>query len=210
MIRENEANDCAVIAVSLSTGIPYDEAHALLKAAGRKNRKGISPILYMSAIRQLGFTVTPIKLQSKTVRTIERELAKYWGGVKILVGIRRHVLTWDGNEIADWTAGRNHRIRDVYVIHKGDVPVGRSVPVPERKAMLKTSRPRSPVAIRIGPGGEFTEHSSVAAAYKATGLNLSGHQRIRRAVKAHGEWTFWAYRDNSYSSELVTIRLIKE
>src|SRR6266550_5322529 len=36
----NEYNDCAVRALALSTGVPYTKAHGLLKAEGRRDRKG--------------------------------------------------------------------------------------------------------------------------------------------------------------------------
>src|SRR3977135_359688 len=36
----NEWNDCAVRALALSTGVGYTKAHDLLKAEGRRDRKG--------------------------------------------------------------------------------------------------------------------------------------------------------------------------
>ena len=37
----NEANDCTVRALAAVTGIPYEQAHAALAAAGRKARRGM-------------------------------------------------------------------------------------------------------------------------------------------------------------------------
>jgi hypothetical protein len=193
-----ETNDCTVIAVSVACGISYAKAHALLAAAGRKPRKGLSQYKYHPVIEALGFEVVKItdQFKSKTVRTIERELAAKYGGIKILVNVPRHVLAWDGTQIVDWSAGRIHRVENVYAImpstdRSWDFPWqirGKTVPVPERRALNRSAdhNVRHGCAVYIDDNliGTYT---SVAAAYKANGWNLRGHQKVRRIMKLYDE-----------------------
>ena len=223
--EDRDDNDCTVVAVSISTGIPYKEAARILASAGRKPNKGCSQVIYHAEIRKLGFNIQSIRqekygiarlspdirhpLIAKTVRTVERELAKNWGGCKVLIGIRRHVLTWDGNEIADWTAGRQHRITSAHLVYKGDhLPEGKSVPAKARKSLRKTARKRSAV-IAIVDGVE-TKHRSVKAAYDHHNLQLQGHQAIRRLVKYWGEYEFTAYTRDGWDLVEITLKLDKE
>lgn len=211
----DDRNDCTVIATAIVCGIAYSKAQSLLADAGRIKGRGCLPSIYQKVIRDQGFSIQDIhpQFKAKTIRTLERELAESWGGCKVLIGIRRHVLAWDGAKIQDWTGGRIHRIRDIFLICPfNDVPeLGRSVPVPKRHKLNRTPQKRSAVMANI-LGNEPQRYQSVAAAYTGMGLDLRGHQKIRRLVKYHGEWVFSAWRQNSdrvWNSVHVTIRLVE-
>ena len=49
-----ENNDCSVKAVALVCGVPYEQAHAVLKELGRKPGKGATLPTIMRAVRALG------------------------------------------------------------------------------------------------------------------------------------------------------------
>lgn len=60
-LEDSEGRDCSVKALQVLTGVTYPEAHALLKAIGRKSREGLhysSLDDYLNIFRLLGFTVT--------------------------------------------------------------------------------------------------------------------------------------------------------
>lgn len=218
-----DGNDCTVVVVSVMTGISYAEAQYLLCAAGRKVGKGVDKGIYHQVIKDLGFKIQELKqkyhpgsillegirqITSKTVRTVERELAGNWGGMKVMIGCRAHVLAWNGKEIVDWTAGRGHRVTSAYLVYQGDMPVGRSVPVPERHSLNRVGCKRTSVMANI-LGNEPVRYQSCTAAYKALGLNKQGRQKIRRIVKVSGSCTFWGWKkkDSTWQKVHVTITL---
>ena len=185
-----ESNDCSVKATAVLADIDYRTAHALLKKLGRVFRKGDHP---RNALRELGFQFSIVRFKSKTIRTLERELASAWGGIKILIYTKnqRHVLAWDGSMIQDWSAGRQQRVGSCYIVY----PVGeyqpfpgKSVPVPERKELRgRKGHIQSAVLVSCDELDiQNHEYPSVAAAYKALGLSLRGHQKARRIMKLYG------------------------
>lgn len=50
-----ETNDCAVVAVSVATGKPYEEVHAMMAAFGRKHRTGCWDPITQATIEGLGY-----------------------------------------------------------------------------------------------------------------------------------------------------------
>lgn len=219
-IREanHDKNDCTVVMVSVVCDIPYDEAFSRLKAEGRRNGKGCPASMYDKVIRDLGFNIEPLTsrqkgiyhskvrdgirpLAAKTVRTIERELARYWGHCKVYINVPGHILAWDGTECVDWTAGRQQRVRSAFLIYKGDLPSGGAqVAEPTRQSLNRIGHKRTGVmANKLG--NEPRYYRSVAAAYKGMGLNLKGHQKIRQLVKLHGKWVFYAYRERYHPGD---------
>ena len=53
-LAQRERNSCTVYAVAVVLGVDYDEAHALLKAHGRKNRRAaLKEVLSMSKAKVL-------------------------------------------------------------------------------------------------------------------------------------------------------------
>jgi len=193
----DDTNDCSVVTTAAVTGTSYIEASAKCTAAGRIRNKGFSDADYYQVIREMGFTIRRIAVESKTVRTIERELAAKWGGCKVIIRVAKHVLAWDGTEIVDWSAGRQHRIMWADLVYPSSelLPVGKSVPVPERKALKRPPMKRNGVKVFIDDN-LIGDYSSIAAAYKANGWSLRGHQRVRLIVKRHGSATVYHWKGN--------------
>lgn len=181
-----DTNDCSVVAMSVVASIPYAAAHQLCKDHGRQKGKGFT---CYSALRSIGFTVDPITkhITSKTIRTIERELAAKWGGVMVLIRTTAHILGWDGYKIVDWSTGRAHRIIEVLLIYKGDRPTGKSVPMPKQQSKKVTARPAAAVMVN------GIRYPSMPAAYKALALTAKGRQKARRIMKSWGTVTTQCY-----------------
>jgi len=209
-----EGNDCTVVAVSVACGIEYAEAHSLLKAAGRRKGKGLHEQYYHKVIRDLGFTIDRINLRSKTVRTVEQELAHHHGHQIVMIRVRGHVLVWNGKEIVDWSAGRMHRIVEAYIIYKDTPPVASPVPVPERKSLNRKGWTVAAVEA-ICPSQGFPDwetYTSIPAVYRAFGLSKKGRQLVRRHVKYHGFANFAGYIEGSddWDYANVSIRLLDQ
>ena len=126
----NENNDCAVKAVAVVTGISYAEAHAALKAEGRKDRDGTYNRDTKAAIKKLGFDCenvpyTPFVelLHSKgwtvknlTTKTLSRYMKDFIKAGLIeadgtyLVSTNRHILGVDSGQVIDWSESRSLRV----------------------------------------------------------------------------------------------------
>ena len=61
-----ETKDCTVRALCHAADISYEEAHAALKAHGRKDRKGCYPSHFIPAYEKFGFKRLPVKYNSMT------------------------------------------------------------------------------------------------------------------------------------------------
>ena len=177
-----DTNDCSVVSTAVVCDVSYAEAQAMLRRKGRKRNRGYWP---ESPIREFGFQIREIPISSKTTRTVERELAEKWGGVKVLIHATRHVLGWDGTELADWTAGRCKRITRAFVIFKGEFPVGASVPVPARSE-LRNRKGHTATAVWVTYDCHTKWYKSMPAAYKALGFSSKGRQAARRDMKRFG------------------------
>lgn len=106
-----EANDCTVKAITAVTGVHYVDVHSLLAKHGRPHRKGAQKHTQYRTLKDLGFKMEHIKVKSKTVRTLGRELKNQPGNY--LVWVKGHVLAVKDGEVLDWTNGRLHRINMV-------------------------------------------------------------------------------------------------
>lgn len=125
----NERNDCTVKAFAIVTGCSYNEAHWEMKKAGRPNRKGLPTLLVnrrirkedipdhnermIAALKRKGFKVQKVGCNSKTVRTLGRNIKS---NGRFLVFVRGHVLAIKDKKVHDWTDGRCHRIRSVWKV----------------------------------------------------------------------------------------------
>lgn len=131
--KMKETRDCAVKAVAFSCDISYEEAHAALKAAGRKNNKGTPNHLTRKVLKQQGFKTEKYEHRAKTVRTLARELRFVRG--TFLVWTRGHILCIKDGKVMDWTKGRLHRITSVE-------RVVRNEPKPEALRIAASSEPK--------------------------------------------------------------------
>lgn len=57
-----EANDCAVVAVSIATETPYEIVHEMFHEAGRKNGQGTYRYQTGNVIEKLGFEITEYRM----------------------------------------------------------------------------------------------------------------------------------------------------
>lgn len=125
-----ERNDCAVKALALLAKIPYAEAHALLAAKGRKNGDGTYTHWIVSALRELGHTVS--------WRHSDQFIAQYPKAHKVLKGVTSHHMdrfnkVWANGKSYlcltqnhvfavidgvnhDWTRGRALRVVEIYEV----------------------------------------------------------------------------------------------
>jgi hypothetical protein len=106
-----EENDCAVIAVSIVTGVHYIDVHGMFEARGRKPRGSTKNWTIWSVLKRLGFQREKVEVQSRTVRTLGREFRDRPG--VYLAWTSGHILAIKDGEIMDWTHGRLHRIIEV-------------------------------------------------------------------------------------------------
>jgi len=211
-----ETNDCSVKALAVICDLTYEVAHAAMAAIGRSFRKGQRP---EKAIEAQGWELWRLmSIKSKTIRTLERELAASYGGLKVLIYCSkgRHVLAWDGKMIADWSGGRQQRVclNRVYLCYTDPEDIrkigpGNSVPVPQRKELRgRKGHTRTAVSISCQELDIYDrEYSSVAAAYKGLGFHLRGHQKLRRILKANDEVRGYALYRNDQVSPWRNVRI---
>ena len=63
-INTNEAKDCTVRALANATGMPYKDAHALLKKVGRKDKEGARLSVVLDAFEEL--SIEPVYISAST------------------------------------------------------------------------------------------------------------------------------------------------
>lgn len=114
-------NQCAPIALSLVSGIPFDEAHDLLVANGsRKSKTGFTRNTGVKEVlNTLGFKVQKVDIPKgiKTNITLEGRLPVEG---KFLVTYRGHIAAVVGGKIEDWLVGRRIRVLEIYEVTKED------------------------------------------------------------------------------------------
>lgn len=74
-INTNEAKDCTNRALANATGMPYKDAHALLKKVGRKDKEGARLSVVLDAFEEL--SIKPVYISSNTENG--RYLCGYYG-----------------------------------------------------------------------------------------------------------------------------------
>jgi len=116
--KQDEKNDCSVIATSIVCRTTYKEAHAACAAHGRKSKQGMYTSSILKAIRSLGFSVEPVKrLKQKngsrfTPKTIGDKLKRGY----YICSCNDHVFAVVNGDVEDWTEGRKHYINEAYKI----------------------------------------------------------------------------------------------
>lgn len=114
-----EKNDCSVVAVAVVTGLDYDTAHAQLKAAGRKDRRGPSYDVIFKVLKDNGLET--VKLTSEflghSIRTLGPLLPQ--DGI-FMVGMRKHVAGIRDGNVEDWSQFRKKHVEAVWKL----VPAG--------------------------------------------------------------------------------------
>jgi len=189
-----ERNDCAVRAVSVVAGIGYAEAHAALRAEGRRNGQGTYFAQYKQALEKMGFEVKPFVLFfSRTTKTLVRngELPK---GRKFLVISTRHVGGWDGEQYVDWAVDRAKRLRSVWeVIKKEPKPEPAPAPAPAPEPKPKVVNLQVGVATRKNPTGDVASYWSVFTDGLSTNTLPTYFEAVRAMERAYYKWTRKGY-----------------
>lgn len=116
--RYKDNRCCAVIAVAVVAGVTFKTAQNWLAKLGRRKGRGTPRSITHKALRDHGFTLRrleKLEKQCRTVRTLEKRAGK---NRTLLVHTSRHVLAIAEGKVIDWTAGRLHRIQEIYLVEK--------------------------------------------------------------------------------------------
>lgn len=129
-IALKETNDCAVRAVAIASGRSYGEAHAMLKALGRKDRQGTyrhhtraALIAFGCIIRErlaaefiVQYTGAHRRLHNVTTHHPQR-FPKVWrNGRTYVLFTSGHVLTVVNGTNHDWTKGTAKRVVAIWEV----------------------------------------------------------------------------------------------
>ena len=128
--KMKERADCGPRALAILAGVPYAQAHAALKAAGRQDRGGTWPGHMTKAMRALGFYLVAVNLNAiiaeypephnalKNVTSYHpRRFRKVWRDKPdMLLESESHYLAFKGGKVHDWSANRALRIKHAYKI----------------------------------------------------------------------------------------------
>jgi hypothetical protein len=117
----NENNDCAVRAVTITTGLPYPVVHKAFMQAGRKARKGTPRRITQRVVDALGYDMTPIKITAKTAITAERDRQLQDG--RVLLGMTRHLAAMIDGKLIDHTTGRRVKLNGAFRVTKRGEPM---------------------------------------------------------------------------------------
>jgi len=137
----NETNDCAVKALAIVGNLPYRVAHAALKDAGRKNRRGTLVPQIEEATKTLGLkTLNKVDAPRKVTGAgyTACTIPTLYPTGRHIVYTRGHVFALIEGIVQDWTAGRRHRITGVVTICNGEAttPAIITPPKPTPKPVL--------------------------------------------------------------------------
>lgn len=118
-IKNNERYDCSVVALTLVSELTYREMHAEFQSLGRKRNKRTSRWLTVTLMAK---HLMISQLSQKALRqpngsryTVKSIAAKYRKGTYI-VFLNSHVLAMKDGVVADWSAGRRHRVSEMYQV----------------------------------------------------------------------------------------------
>lgn len=113
--KMREHNDCAVRALAIAANKPYEEAHAIFKKHGRKNRHGTPLTVIFRAASEVNPNVKYKSIRKPngsryTARTIGEALPKG----NYIIHYNGHVAAMVNGCVEDWTDGRCHRVIAVF------------------------------------------------------------------------------------------------
>ena len=123
-VSMGEKNDCTVIALSLATGISYQQAHRLMKLRGRQDGHGISAshrkacLPLNDAIECCGYKLIPAKSKYKTLVSLtkaiktNKTLVVYSGGKKG----PNHVTVYKDGLCEDWAGSKKKPITSIWLV----------------------------------------------------------------------------------------------
>ena len=109
-----ERNDCAVKAVALACDVPSKVAHKALETQGRRKGRGVLLSQMQNAINLLGYTTAPAAYTAKTATSLEHDPLLLNGHYIALM--RGHVAAVVNGSVQDWTNGRRHHVKRVWLV----------------------------------------------------------------------------------------------
>lgn len=113
----DEKNDCAVVAVSVTTGTPYKATHQAFKESGREDFKPTYKWITFEVIKQMGFKVNLVFQRSKEKKGYTKKtIAKAFPKGRYLVFVNRHVYPLVDGVIHDIVDNQLQRVKLVYQI----------------------------------------------------------------------------------------------
>ncbi len=123
-----EKHDCAVIALSVVSGVHYNNIHKMLKELKRRNRCGTPTPMIRAAIVRLQLKAHDITnfYEGSSVRTIVPQLPQQG---KFLVNVRKHILAVIDGTAEDWSKYKKLYVQSIWQITDNDEPF----PMPQVK-----------------------------------------------------------------------------
>lgn len=117
LFQLNDRRFCGPAALAVVADLSGAKARSILESFGRKRRCGTSRDQMFQALEFLKIKYRRLtKLSScKTVRALGKQPL---GKRTMLVFTATHVLAVKDGTIMDWTDGRLHRIKDIYLLEK--------------------------------------------------------------------------------------------
>lgn len=151
----NEKNDCAVKAIAITHNVEYSQVHKMLRAEGRVNRKGTYRHQQEAVSKLLGATfidTIPRKVGGGQITV--NNIGRYFPTGNHMVFTRGHVLALVDGVVQDWTAGRRHRVLNIWTITLPTTqPVIKPVavkPAPQQPTTKPTTKPVAVKPPKIG------------------------------------------------------------
>ena len=128
-----EKNDCSVVALSVATGVSYEEALKVLTANGRKPGRGTWHTTIHNSVKELGFRMEAVEadsfvqrypaphnnLRGVTSHHPRRFPAVWKDGCTYLCASVDHIWCVKDGQNVDWSINRVLRVKRIWRITKG-------------------------------------------------------------------------------------------
>lgn len=129
---QKENNDCAVVAVAVATGTPYNEVHRLMKENGRKEGRGTFTNITKATLAALGYDMKTVRMRDyidrypgnhKNLKSVTshhpRRFNEVWAdGNTYLFQSNAHIWAVVNGQNHDWSINRALRVIDICKIVK--------------------------------------------------------------------------------------------
>ena len=123
--RHSEANDCAVCAMTIATGMDYHDIHKLYASKGRKPRAGTPQAMtskVMGSLKRQGYKFVDEGMprqKSGSLYTM-KTIAKAFPKGTYIVRVRGHMAALVDGKVEDWTDNRRHQVLKVIRVKRPD------------------------------------------------------------------------------------------
>lgn len=115
----NEANDCAVKAVAISASADYKYVRSLFRKHGRRDGHGTTQRSIYGVVGELGMQLELFSpRQPNWSRYTMCTIGKFCSQGRWIVLTAGHAAAVVDGTVEDWTAGRRHRVIEVFRVTK--------------------------------------------------------------------------------------------